>query len=169
MAVFGQSVTFRDDKGQTATVRFFVNNTTQALAATSAALVVTALAACSNAAVQAVRGPSNMSPTALVYGTDAEFEDIEDKAVFVFETAAGSIHRYMVPAPKASMFNTDGETIDFSQTEPDALRSQMIGQSVCSRDGNVLTISIGGTRLRKPQQRKFSVITRNPALTGQGL
>jgi redox-sensitive bicupin YhaK (pirin superfamily) len=169
---FGQSVTFRDDKGQTASVRWYVTAATQADAATDAAAQVGFMAALSNAAVQSVRGASNMSPAAVVYGTNADYEDIEDKASFVFETAAGSIHRYQIPAPKASIFLADGETIDFTNAAVATFVSNWIGLGpgpTSDRDGNGLAVSVGGTRTRVRQQRRFSTITRNPTLTGQGL
>lgn len=170
MPTFGQTVTYRDDKGQTSTVRFFVvANATQALAATAAAALIALMTPLTNAAVQAVRGPSNLSPVGVVYGTNAEFENVEDKAEFTYETAAGSIHRYQIPAPKASIFLADGETIDYTNSDVAAFDAAVKNGNYGSRDGTPITLSIGGSRKRVKIQRKFNVITRNPTLTGQGL
>lgn len=170
MPTFAQSITFRDAKGQTATTSFYVAGADQAAAAVTAATIVAAAAALSNAAVQTVKGPSNQSPRDLIYGTNAEHQDIEDKAVFVFETSAGSVHRYSIPAPKASVFLADGETVDFTGADVATYVTAMLaGGLVLSRDNGPLAIAVGGGISRTKTRRKFSVITRNPTLSGQGL
>jgi hypothetical protein len=167
MPVFGQSVTLRDDKGYTARVSFWIEAATQVAAATSGAAVVADIAAMSNAAVQAVRGASNMSPIGVVYGANAVYEDVQDKARMSFETADGSIHRYEIPAPLEVLFLPDGETVDKSQAAVAAFLTNMLAgtQGVSSRAGNYLTIFLGGVRVRTRNPRRPSIIIRDPTLT----
>ena len=180
-----QSVTFRDSKNQTATVSWWTvydTTTSRDIIGADADAKVAALAALSNCVIASSHGAHNAEPGPVVSGANAVYENVEDKAVFTFQTAAGEIHRYQVPAPKTAIFQADGETVDFSNalvklfvadwtnttfsgTAPDA--SNLL--AVSSRGGLVLTVSNGGSRRRVKIERKFNTFTRNPALTGQGL
>lgn len=164
-----QSWTFRDDKGQTATTRMFIKAGADAVAQEASAVAVkNALIGLSNAAIQSATGPDTEQSIARVYGANADFETVEDKAVFVYETAAGSIHKYQVPAPKAAIFLSDGETIDFTNALVIAYNTAVLA-AACDRNGVLVTISVGGYRDKRKLKTRFNVITRNPTLTGQGL
>lgn len=160
------SFTFRDAKNQTAAVhQFLASSLTTAQVETQLANLLPLYAALTNASVKRNQGVASLAPVA---GTSAEFDDIEDKALMVFQTTTGAIHRYQIPAPKAVVFLADRETVDFSQADVAAWVTQMLIATV-SQDGVALGASVGGTRLRRKQQRKFNIRTRNPALSGQGL
>lgn len=175
MATFPQTITYRDDKGQTATMKMYVVNATAAGALTAATAIVNAMDDLTNAANNGARGAYTSPPSANSYGTDAQYESIEDKAVLTFRTATGSPHRYQVPAPIAALFRVDGETVkspdaggDAQEILMDILVDAMVGV-VSSRDGNLLAAYIGGTRRRTKNQRKFNIYTLNPDLSGPGL
>ncbi len=112
-----QNVTFRDSKNQTSSVSWWtINDTTTSrdVVGSDADNKVASLAALSNAVIASTHGFHEGPPTAVVSGSSAQYGEIEDKAVFTFQTAAGEIHRYQVPSPKAAIFQADGETVDFS-------------------------------------------------------
>lgn len=175
MAVYPQTVTYVDDKGQTAVMKFYVSNATDAGAKTAAQAVVTAINALTNCANDGARGAYTSPPGAHTYGTDADYESVEDKASLTFRTASGAIHRYQIPAPIQDMFRDDGETVkspdgggDAQQILIQALVDAVVGD-VCSRDGALIAAYVGGTRRRAKLQRKFNIYTLNPDLTGPGL
>jgi len=160
------SFTFRDSKNQTASIHFYTASTqTTAQVETQIANMLTVTAALSNATTTRNQGAAAVAPVA---GTAAQFDDVEDKAVLVFQTAAGALHRYSIAAPKATIFQADKETVDYSNTDVAAFVTQLL-TGTTSRDGNTVTASVGGTRKRVKAQRRFNIRTRNPALTGQGL
>lgn len=168
MAVFAESVSYRDSKGEVSRISFYVSAATAAAALTAATNVVNLIAALTNAAFNNAKGAYTSSPAQNVYGTTAEYETSEDKAVLQFQTSTGAIHKYMVPAPKAAIFLADRETVDSAQADVAALTAAFVTNQVCSRDGALITAFIGGTRLRRKLRRKFNIYTRNPQLTGPG-
>lgn len=182
-----QRTTFRDAKNQTATFGYYkvYDSTIVSDNAYRADVAETnvAWAALSNAAVQSVTGDQKSAPLPVQTGASGvQYEDVEDKVVFVFQTATGEIHRYQIPAPKSAIFQADGETVDFTNSLvklaiADALAATFggtapdadVSKPFCSRGGAAITVSVGGYRTRKKAIRRFNVFTRNPALTGQGL
>lgn len=174
MATFGQTVSYRDDKGQTAKVAVFVVNATAAGALTTATAIVNAMDDLTNAANNGARGAYTKPPAANSYGADAPYESIEDKALLTFQTATGALHRYQIPAPLEDLFEADGETVktpddggDAQQVLLDTFVTAMVGVAA-SRDGVLISSYIGGIRIRRKFQRKFNIFTRNPGLTGPG-
>jgi hypothetical protein len=161
---YPRSITFRDAKQQTSTMRIYVGGADAAAAAANLDPIVAAVAALSNATVRAEVDAA----VAQVAGTAAALEDVEDKGTIVFQTSAGSLHRYSIAAPKIVMFQADEETVDFGLAAVGAFVTAMLNGAV-SRDGLGFTSAVGGYRDRVRTQRKFNIFTRNPALTGQGL
>lgn len=168
MATARQYYTFRDAKNQTAVVGFYVTGGTIDDQNAGAAAIQVTLQALTNAHLEGGTGPAPIGPTAPVAGTNAVFANVEDKAAFVFDTATGAIHRLSIPAPKAAIFQADGETIDYGNAAVAAFVGAYVANAV-TRDGAHITESIGGGRTRARTRRRFNVRTRNPALTGQGL
>lgn len=167
MPTYPQSVTYRDDKGQTASVRMFVAAADEATALTDAQTIITAMNALTNAANDGARGAYTSSPTVHSYGANAEYETVEDKAQLSFQTSTGAIHRYQVPAPKTAIFLADGETVDPANGLVTTFAAAVVAAGA-SRDGAAISTFIGGIRVRRKFQRKFNIFTRNPALTGPG-
>lgn len=156
------SLSFRDAKNQVASLRGYQDS--PADVATNTVIFLPNFQAVSNAHVTWPGGVA----TAPVAGTAAVYGNVEDKAVFVFQDAAGSLHKYQVPAPIAAIFQADGETIDYANAAVGTLVTAFLSNFV-TREGIALSASVGGYRRRSPAQRRFSIRTRNPALTGQGL
>lgn len=163
-----ETVTYRDAKGNTARTSFYVASTGTLTAQNTAALaVLTALDALTNCALASATGPATNPALPVVYGTNAAYPSVEDKAIFTFTSAVGSIHRFQVPAPLAAIFLADGETIDPANTLVTAFTSAVVANTV-SRDGVAITFGAFGTRIRRKMHRKFNIFTKNPALTGPG-
>lgn len=174
MAVFPQTTTYRDAKGQTAVMKLYVSAADAAAASAAGQNIITALNALTNAANNGSRGAFSSAPAANVYGTDAPYPTIEDKATFTFQTAVGSIHRYQLPAPLTAIFRPDDETVKSPNGAGDAqeillnnLVTAMVGHA-CSRDGVLIDSWIGGVRQRRKMRRRFNIFTLNPDLTGPG-
>jgi len=167
MPVARQNVTFRDAKGNTSRMSFFVDGATAALQATAAVAVITPLQALSNAIISSTSGPATGVPTEVVYGTAADYQSVEDKAIMTFQTSTGDIHRFQVPAPLASIFLADGETVDPANTLVVAYNSA-VNANVTDRHGSLLAFGANGTRIRRKMHRRFNIFTKNPSLSGPG-
>lgn len=168
MAAFSQSYNYRDDKGQTGSVRMFIIADTQADAEPLASDIADAIDAMTNAHHDSSIGAFTSVAGDITRGTDALYERIEDKAVMEFRTTAGAVHKYQIPAPKGAIFMTDGETVDQTNGLVTTFVTAMLA-GAGSRDGVALGRFVGGVLGRVPLRRKFSIETRNPSLTGPGL
>lgn len=154
---------FRDDKGNIGRASFFVLNDTFTNMATAAGNVRTTLFPLSNAASQRSRGPFSTIEKGAVYGAAASYASVEDKAIFTFETADGSIHRIQVPSPKAAIFRADQETIDGSNALVIAFNTAMLTNAT-DAFGNPLQGGFGGFRIRRKAHRKLNVFILDPSL-----
>lgn len=75
----------------------------------------------------------------------AQYQGVRDQAVLFFSTAAGSIVKLFVPAPQASIFLADQETVDAANVSVIALVSSVIA-NVTTPAGVALTMFVGGSR-----------------------
>lgn len=163
------TATFRDAKGNTSKITFFVDGSVSAnAAATAMSNVLAATTPLTNAVLQSATGPFLVAQQEVVYGTNSTYATIEDKAVFTFQTATGALHRPQIPAPKAALFQADGETIDNSNALVIAYVAEIIADTV-TRDGEAIGFGANGTRVRRKTHRRFGNFTKNPALTGPGV
>lgn len=163
-----QTVVWRDAKGNTATTRYYVaSGGTLTTQNTAALAIYNAMVPLTNASAQALHGPANAPATEVIYGTNAEFPTVEDKVVFTFQSANGSIHRYQIPAPKSSIFLADGETVDPANTDVVAYTSAVVANAF-SRDDIAVTFGGFGIRKRVKLRRKLTIFTKDPTLTGPG-
>ena len=157
---------WRDCKGLTGAVKWYLNEALLATAQADTLNVFGLIDAITNAGVVNVRGPGPHAMGTLNYGTAAQYADIEDKALLLFEDAAGKYHRYLIPAPIEAMFLADGITIDKTQA---AMASLITGWTVtypvCGIDGSILTTYIGGWLRRKRLRRRYNLLTLDPTLT----
>jgi len=167
MPTYPQTVSYRDAKGQTSVMKFFVVAASAAVALTDAQAIVAALTALTNAAQGNAKGAYTTSPSTNVYGTNATYETVEDKAMLTYQTSTGQNHRYMVPAPLAAIFLADSETVDPSNGLVTALSAAMVGKAA-SGDGVLIASYVGGIRIRRKLKRKYNIYTLNPAETGPG-
>lgn len=158
--------TFRDAKGNTATFSFYVLNSGTAITQQTAANnVLTAAEALSNAFLQNFRGPSTRQGSPVVYGANATYANVEDKAVFTFQSTTGAIHRYKIPAPIEAIFQADGETIDNSNTLVVAFVAAMIANAV-TRDNEAIAFGANGVRARVKMRRRANIFVFAPDLVG---
>ncbi len=141
MANLGKEVfSFRDFTGQVESTSMFVSTAVLATLATD-------LAALSNAAQNQRRGPSTTADTGAA-GANATYPNVEDKAVLVFKGAGGSTHRYSVPAPKAAIFLTDGETVDPANGLVMAVVADILADAVDAGGAALVSFSRGFRRRR---------------------
>jgi hypothetical protein len=169
MAVFAQSASYRDIKGEVGRISFNLSAATAAAALVAATNVVNLIPPLTNAVFNNAKGAYTSPPAQNAYpGAAAEYESIEDKAVLYFQTATGVIHKYQIPAPKAGIFLADRETVDNANADVAALTAAFVTNQVASRDGALITAFIGGVRVRRRLRRKFNIYTRNPQLTSTG-
>lgn len=110
--------------------------------ATLAALMA-ALAGKSNASVATwTEGGVNVAAPAPVA---ADYISVRDQAVLIFADAAGALTQLTLPAPVASIFMADGQTVDPAQVT--AITAAAIGTLVTGA-GGVVTNYVGGYRRR---------------------
>jgi hypothetical protein len=159
-----ENVSWRDSKGHIARVHYHVANTgtliTQGAAATA---VLVAMEAITNCALQSASGPSTTAAGPVAYGTTGNFAAVEDKAVYTFSAADGSLHRVQVPAPKIAIFEVDTITVDAAQTDSAAFITAYIANVVTSA-GAAITSYVGGIRVRRKLQRKLTIFVKVPEL-----
>lgn len=167
MAVAKQSYTWRDAKGNTARTSFYIQGANATAQATAANAIFSTMGALTNAAFQSSSGPETAAPTEVVYGTNAAYASVEDKAVFTFQTAHGSLHRIQIPAPVAAIFLADGETVDATNTAVVAFTSAFVANA-CDSDGVTIGFGAFGIRQRRKTRRKLSIFTKDPSLSEPG-
>lgn len=167
-----QSFGFRDAKGNTARMNFYIYY--DAAEATPAAAVVgsglsSAVFNLSNAAFGGAYGPYGQIVVA-AYGTNSTFASVEDKAMLTFQAADGSLHRFNVPAPKSAIFLSDAETVNPANALVLALQTALHASSVSaapSTRGGVLfgaTSFVGGIRQRRKTRRRINIYTLSAGL-----
>jgi len=158
------SYVFRDAKGQTAKLRVIIGDATLAAVTTDQVTFKGLLAAVSNATVRLV----SQDHPSVSYGSASVYQDVEDKAQLVFVDPLGGFHRFQIPAPKAAGFDTDGETVLASETNMAALIASFTSITYGRTSDTAALVYVGGIRIRRKFQRKFNIITKNPAETGEG-
>lgn len=168
-----QTYTYRDSRGDTATVRMFSHDQVDspATAFTWGEGVRVALDAMTNASFQSAHGPYEVNPTMVTYGLTSEYETVEDKAVLTYTTADGSLHRYRVPAPKLAIFEPDAETVNPDNALVVALNGALIvaeSQTLSARDGVLLAQFVGGQRERVKLIRRETIFRKGVTLVIPG-
>lgn len=167
VATLPVTYSFRDSKGQIAKMKVIVGAATVAACFTNLGTLENHLRAISNAAMWDSLD-SNKSDKE-VYGTTAQYADVEDKAVLTYKDAVGGLHRFQVAAPKSAIFLADGETVDSSQTDVAAVNTDMNTFVYGFFTDTAPLTFVGGTRVRRKAIRRFNIWTKNPALTGPGV
>lgn len=170
-----QTYTFRDAKGNTSTMKFFLDftATTVESASTSAGTILSALTPLTNAAVQSLHGPATEYGVAQ-YGAhvaNGAYESIIEKAVMVFQDASGQLHRFQVPAPKVSIFKADKVTVDPANASVMAFIAAITGLLtagvfVCTRQDIGFSNYMGGVYRSAKLRRRLNILVLEPDLTG---
>jgi len=166
-------ISWRDAKGNIAKSKFYIDYaaTSRDNGAAHEATLLTALKALSNAAVQNVNGLDSQYGVAQ-YGLHApsDYQNVEQKAVMVFQDAAGQLHRFMIPAPKVGIFLADRQTVDPTVATVITFITQMTvvdvnGVYVATRQDIPLSNFMGGYFAAKKLQRRGNVLVLTPSLT----
>lgn len=165
MPVYRQTYSFRDARGFVTRELYYISAATFAAATTAATTLQTALNNLTNAAPAGASGPLTSVPSAVIYGGPGQFQNSSDKAGMTFATSTGAYHRYRVPAPLASIFLADLETVDPTNAAVTSYVNAVDG-NVSSRDGVLMASFIGGLRVRGPFPRRINILIKNPAETG---
>lgn len=165
MPVYPVAYRWRDHKGLTSWSRFYILNTTLALAQANASSLVASLTPITNAHLDGGGGVYVPVVAAPAYGANAEYSDSQDKVEIFWRTVAGSIRRQQFPAPKRVIFLADQETADRTQVNMSSLIGAMTANNACDRDGVRLNTFILARRIRVPLHRKASVYLLAPNLT----
>ena|SRR5215831_3043672 len=166
-----QTWTWRDFRGFTAQNRLYANDA--AGAATDVQVIVpaltTVLVAATNAALQAVTGLGQNELGAAQYGvggTSHAYANIEQKAVFVMQDAAGNLHRFELPAPKLAMFKADLKTLDPAATLTaniiTALLATSNGVFFSTRQGTQIINFMGGWSRERKLHKRMNTLTLQP-------
>jgi len=154
-------IRFRDAKGNTAKMTVKIGDADHATTVADLNTLVGHLAAASNAHVQSGLDTTNN----FTYGTNAEFPNVEDKAVLTFKDASGGLHRFAIPAPKLAIFDTDGETIKPSVTAIANVITDFQTFVYASNTATSALVYVGGFRQRRKLHRKITIFTLDPTLT----
>jgi hypothetical protein len=168
LTVYRQTITFRDARGFTSWMKFFVQGNTDVQARTRATTIVNLITPATNAALQTTGGIYVQPPKPIVYGAVAKFENCEDKCRLVFATIHGAPFTIDLPAPKSRLFRADQETYNRQDAVANGLANAFMANGVATRDGEFVTTFIGGYRLRVPLRRRLSLPNKSPDLTGSG-
>jgi len=166
-----ESLTFRDKRGFTSQVRFFVTDADAPSMLTDAQAIATDMAAMSAASLNAAHGAYNTAPSPPTYPTPAateRYQDVEDKAVLTYVTASGSYHRYKIPCPLVALFLADDKTMDPANASLVTLNGAVIGKA-SARNGELISAFIGGIRTRVKIRRRLNINVLSPTDSGPGL
>jgi hypothetical protein len=138
--------------------------------------IAAAFVGCSNAAQVAYGGFVGRVLEPNQYGSSAQYSAAEDKARLTFlavdddvsPTFASFVH-YEVPAPKASIFYADGETVNSASAPMVTLIAALLtidpsGGHVVNTSGSIVSAFLGGIRKRRPLQRKLTIYDKSPNL-----
>lgn len=151
---------FRDAKGNVSRMSFLYGDATGAAILTDQDTLKGHLAAITNCSVQEVSGPLRT----VVYGTNAEFPTVEDKAVLVFSDTQGSRHSFQVPAPKTSVFESDGETVNSANAGVAAVITDINTFVYGFQTDTAPLVYTGGYRLRRKTHRKVNINVKSANL-----
>lgn len=132
-----QSYTFSDVRGFKAVTRMFINSTASVANNEANALkIAQALAGISRSAtVNDEGGTTTLIKSNGVYTTPTQpfiaattgpYDSIADKVTFIFNDAAGRPHRYQIPCPLETIFNTDNVQVLASNAAVALFCSQML-------------------------------------------
>jgi len=114
----------------------------------SLASVEAALLAVSNADTQRCwEGPTQVNPAPSPVAAD--YQNVADYAVLVYQDASGDLVYITVPAPQSTIFMADGETVD-----PPAIAgvSAAVIGTVFTAGGSLVTAYVGGFRRRSGKE-----------------
>jgi hypothetical protein len=177
-----QSYTFSDPRGFKAVTRMFINSTQSVANNEGNALkIAQALAGVSRTATVNDEGGTTTcvksngvytTPTQpYIAATSGPYDSIADKLVLIFNDAAGRPHKYQIPCPLETIFNTDNVQVLASDAAVALLCSQMLAAdtnggthtttaAVVSAQGQPLVAFASGYRSRSQTPRRMNTNLR---------
>lgn len=171
-----QFLTYRDAKGNTARVSFYLddNGGDNNSDATLVESIITALNALTDAAYQSASGAVSHFGVAQYGASAVEYQPIQLKARFVYQDVSGALHRIQIPSPKSSIFLSDLETVNPANTAVAAFNAIMAQATVpatgtgyvSSRQGLLISNFMGGLLMATKMRRKANIFVLTPSLTG---
>lgn len=165
MGALLETCSYRDAKGRIGKIRFYVfDGGTPITQAAAAGAVLAAVDTISNGHRQTWRGPDTGIANTPGYGSVAQFQNAEDKAVFTFYGASGAYHRLMVPSPASSIFEPDLETVDQANANVVTLITAVLANATDSA-GTAISGFVGAVRGRRKMQRRLNLLILTPDLT----
>jgi hypothetical protein len=105
------------------------------------------------AVVKAYNYQASLSFAATVSDTGAlgVYADNEDKVQMRFKDEDGETHSYLIPAPLASIFDADGETVNPANGAVDTFISA-VTTNVKTKSGRDIVTFLGGRRMRRDRK-----------------
>lgn len=171
-----QFLTYRDAKGNTARVSFYLddNGGDNNSDATLVESIITAINNISNAAYQSASGAVSHFGVAQYGAAGVEYQPIQTKAQLVYQDVSGGLHRLQIPSPKSSIFLADLQTVNPAAAGIVTLNGLMAAATVpatgtafvCSRSGLLISNFMGGVLKTTKLRRKLNILVLTPLLTG---
>lgn len=142
-------ISWRDVAGKLCTTAILIAAATIDPSGAAVSTLVTAMSALSKAASYArtLSFYGSVSDTA----AQADYGDNEDKAELIFSDEDGGIHKFLIPAPLATLFTSDLKTVDATDT----LVSDFVGfvtGTMTTRAGRAITTFRSGKRVRRDRK-----------------
>jgi hypothetical protein len=169
MPIYPQSYSLRDARGRVGWIKTYINWATLAGAAGQGSALAGVLPGATNAALQSARGPYTTAPTAPTYGAALQWAGIDDVVRLFMRTAAGTIFKFDIPAPRSAMFLADGETGLLSSGALKTIGDRLVTSHFCDRDGHDFLALVFAVRTRRRDRRHLSIYQKNALLTGPNL
>lgn len=174
LGVYRQTFVYRDAKGETSTLRFYIDEGGTGDADAVQVFAVSlrnAISALTNAALQSANGVLTEYGVAQYgsHSTGGAYEAIEEKAVMSFQDNSGQLHRWQIPAPLIALFLADKVTIDPTNSLVTTFNN-LITQAapavhVVSRQDIGMANFMGGLFAARKLHRRLNIYTLTPPLT----
>jgi len=169
------STGWRDIRGWTARVSTFIlaDDTSPTIIAdvdSAATALVSAIAGISNAVLSYQDPVLYVTQPDLAYGASGTYQTAWQKVVMVFRTADGTTSRYKIPAPKLSIFEQDGVTVENDGTNAavvafvNAIKNPHGTAQFCGKNGLVFDHFLGGTYAAVRKPRRMSITLKSADL-----
>jgi hypothetical protein len=160
--IFPQSATFRDARGETARTLTYLSASSTDEARTFGEAIIGAISDLSTARFEIASGAWTSSPIIQLPGPGGVYNTVEERAVISFVDTNGGIIQVEIPAPKATIFNADGEALDLANPGLMDSVAILLANGLCGRGGFQAASWLGGRRIQSRRRRRMNVYTLNP-------
>jgi hypothetical protein len=167
-----QTYTYRDARGHTGKVSFYISNDNAVAGDGDAAnaigrTVEAEITALTNAVLVGASGPDGRTVAPNQYGASLQYATAEDKLRLRLLAADNTIHTMAIPSPKLSAFEADQETLKGSAVTAlvaTLVAAAITGSFACTRAGSPFVSSLGGQLVRRKFQRKLTIYDKSANL-----